>query len=153
MDRYKITKLVQKKLANKNTEVKMSAGKEDFVTEVSLENFKDYLLPKIKPELEKKWGQKINIHDIEVNINEKAHIKWNIEFEMRDWGIKYIYFDCPNQKINIYGEIEDTETEKKYSIDEDVEIKDVEITKPDKFSGQITPNELMYYNGKLFLEF
>lgn len=76
------------------------------------------------------------------NLRGKCLIKWFCEMELREWGVKGLYFFVPDQMIStVLVDEEDNETSKEF------ELKDVRVEEPCKFVG-ICPQELFFLKGK-----
>lgn len=80
-----------------------------------------------------------------------ATVKWSVEFEVRERGIKDIYIHIPDQTIQV---IKVTETEED-DIEEDVEleVKDAQADLLAAGFPAIIPDSLEFYNGKWVLIF
>ena len=80
-----------------------------------------------------------------------ATVKWSVEFEIRERGIKDIVINIPDQKIEL---IKITETEDE-DIEEDVEFEVTNATEsiPEGLRSSIIPVSLELYNGKWVLTF
>ena len=72
----------------------------------------------------------------------KVDVKYNVEIELRDWGVKSIMLSAPSQILNLELELQSL------SDDEDIVYKsfkinltDIKIENPEIF-GQINPQEI-----------
>jgi hypothetical protein len=86
-------------------------------------------------------SDKVNLYDYESRYG-KINIKYNIEIEARDWGVKSIIITAPEQVLNLDLELQSLKD------DEDIvyksfkiNLKNIEIENPTTF-GQINPTEL-----------
>lgn len=86
-------------------------------------------------------------HDIETK---KVNLRWDLELEMRQYGVKSFIITVPDQKINlsvnVWGEDDDSHE------DVTLEVKDVLVEQPTNLS-QLIPSSLEYYKGKWKLVF
>ena len=86
-------------------------------------------------------------YDIETK---KINLRWNLELEMRQYGVKDFIITVPDQTVtidlNVWGE--DTDTQEQVTL----EIKDVLVERASQ-SSQLIPNSLEFYKGKWTLIF
>jgi hypothetical protein len=89
-----------------------------------------------------------NNHDVET---ETVNLTWDLELEMRNYGIKSFIVTVPDQKITVYLNIwgDDEDTEQEIVLD----VKDVEIVRDSKELGSLFPHSLEFYKGKWKLVF
>lgn len=91
----------------------------------------------------------LDLKQVEVN-NQKVHITWKLELELRGWGLKYSVISVPEQIIEFYVDIEDENEAKLLSVN----IKDCETdTEAANFDGPVYPRTLQFYKGKWTLIF
>lgn len=174
MDRSKILKVIKQVKATKK-----QADKDEYKTSVKLEYIHDILNKKLLQTLKKEWKLKdIDLKELDWDWKE-VDIKWNISNSFSRESVFDVHVHCPDQKINIEGEvtywheeksnakrfIEKDEKEKddpyeefEYRYDISIEISDVEIElkRDPKVSDNnivLAPEELEYSNGKWTLVF
>lgn len=86
-------------------------------------------------------------HDVDTK---KVNIRWNLEFDMRSYGVKDMVITVPDQKINVsltlWGDEEDTY--KEITLD----VKDV-IVERDFVYSSLMPSSLEFSGGKWRLVF
>lgn len=79
------------------------------------------------------------------------NLRWNLDLEMREYGIKSFIITVPDQTLNvtlrIWGEEEDSFEELT------LELKDVTIEKNEGELGSLVPHTLEFYKGKWKLVF
>jgi hypothetical protein len=79
-------------------------------------------------------------------LTQTVEIKWDLQLEMRSWGVKDISMSVPEQKItvllNIWGDNEDTEKEIV------LDVKDVLVEKQSEDSSSLAPSHLVYNDGE-----
>jgi hypothetical protein len=84
-------------------------------------------------------------YDIETK---KINLRWNLELELRQYGVKSVIITVPEQflrlDINVWGDDTDTYEEMKLTI------KDVEIVRD---TDSLIPHTLGYFNKKWRLVF
>lgn len=87
-------------------------------------------------------------HDVETK---KVNLYWNLELEMRQYGVKSFIITVPDQKLNIslnmWGEAED------FGKEITLDVEDVLIEHDGEFFSSIIPKTLEYYKGKWKLVF
>lgn len=87
-------------------------------------------------------------HDV---LTEKVNLVWNLELEVRSYGVRSFIVTVPEQTItvtlNMWGDEKDTE------MDLTLEIKDVEILFNRGAEMNLVPSCLEYYQGKWRLVF
>ena len=90
-------------------------------------------------------------HESGVSYRGDATVKWSVEFEVRERGIKDIIITIPDQYVHA---IKITETEDD-DIEEDValEVKDAQADIIAAGLDSIIPDSLEFYNGKWTLIF
>jgi len=78
-------------------------------------------------------------------LTQTVEIKWDLELEMRSWGVKGIGMSVPEQKItvflNIWGDDEDTEKEIIF------DVKNVMVEKQSEDMDSLAPSHLIYNDG------
>ncbi len=78
------------------------------------------------------------------------NLRWNLELEMRQYGVKSFIITVPDQQItvslNVWGDDEDTQEELT------LDIKDVIVERND-VGDSLIPHALEYYKGKWKLVF
>jgi hypothetical protein len=83
-------------------------------------------------------------------VTEHVNLRWDLEIEMRQYGIKSFIITVPDQTIsvdlNVWGDEEDHQEEIK------MEIKDVVVERNGDFDG-LVPRSLEYYKGQWKLVF
>ena len=86
-------------------------------------------------------------HDI---VTKKVNLRWNLELDMRQYGIKSFDISVPDQTLTIDVSIwgEDTDIEKEITLD----VKDVLVERNGENDG-LVPNTLEFYKGKWKLVF
>ena len=81
------------------------------------------------------------------SVNDDVLIKWNLEVECRQWGVKSVYATMPKQEIEVQLQNEDDEEIEVRKIDvEDVETEDISKL-------PVRPVELEHIKGKWILKF
>jgi len=82
---------------------------------------------------------------------EKLHVKWNVEFEMRSFGIKSVIVTVPEQTIDVEVRVwgDDDDTFEQISFD----LKDVEVVRESEGFENLIPSKLECYKGKWKLIF
>lgn len=84
-------------------------------------------------------------YDIETK---KVNLRWNLEFEVRQYGIKSLIFGVPEQsftiELNVWGDDEDTPESVQLTV------KDVEIVRD---TDSLVPHTLGFSNNKWRLVF
>lgn len=87
-------------------------------------------------------------HDVET---QTVNLTWDLELEMRNYGIKSFIVTVPDQKITVYLNIwgDDEDIEQEIVLD----VKDVEIVLDSKELGSLFPHSLELYKGKWKLVF
>ena len=87
-------------------------------------------------------------HDIETK---KVNLRWDLELEMRQYGIKSFIITVPDQKINlsvnVWGEDDDSHE------DLTLDVKDVIVEIQEGELGSLIPHTLEFYKGKWKLVF
>ena len=168
MDRDRIINIVQKVKASKK-----NSKEELFKTFVEIDEIHEILEKKLLSTLEKEW--KINNIDIkELDWDwKKAKVEWYTDFTFSRESYLDITLKCPDQKIEITGEVEyyheyDSNTVKilnedekgksfSYSFDLEIDIKDVEVdldvSLNDRNNITLSPKVLEYYKNKWKLVF
>ena len=86
-------------------------------------------------------------HDVETK---KVTIRWDLELEMRNFGIKSFIVTVPEQKINVSLNIWDDNED--FGKDLVLDVKDV-IVERNGNSDQLIPSILEFYQGKWKLVF
>lgn len=165
VNRERIISIIKKVKANSN----IKKADEFYETKVKLDFIHDLLSEKLLKTLEKEW----NIDNIEVKELDwdwkKVEVKWKINTNFSSKSHLEIDFECPDQKINIEGNVsyihvfesntrkllkedEDNEKEFEYDFSINIDIQDVEIdldiNNGDGDYISIAPEELEYYNKK-----
>lgn len=83
-------------------------------------------------------------------LTKHINLRWDLEFEMRQYGVKSFIITVPDQSItidlNIWGDDDDTQEELKF------DIKDVLIERSST-SDSLFPKSLEFYKGKWKLVF
>jgi hypothetical protein len=98
--------------------------------------------------------------DLDVNLDrtgdfdvetKTVEISWDLAFDMRSWGVKDIGVHVPDQKITIFLNIwnDETDTEEELVLD----VKDVEIERNASEFYSFAPQSLELYKGKWKLVF
>ena len=84
----------------------------------------------------------------------KTKIKWKLELEMREYGIKSFIITVPDQVVTSDVWRYNEETDEEYQEEVSVELKDVKID-TGSMSGlyELSPCKLEVYQGKATLEF
>jgi len=87
-------------------------------------------------------------HDVETK---KVEISWDLDIDMRSWGLKDIGLSVPDQKITVLLMIwgEDTDSETEITLD----VKDVEVVRNSTEFYSLAPQSLEFYKGKWKLVF
>lgn len=87
-------------------------------------------------------------HDV---LTKHVNLRWNLELEMRQYGVKSLIVTVPGQtftvSLNIWGE-NDGDTEKEIVID----VKDVSVEN-DSDLNSLVPHTLVFYKNKWKLVF
>lgn len=86
-------------------------------------------------------------YDIETT---KMNLRWNLELEMRQYGIKSFIITVPDQTVTIDLNVwnDDNDTQEQITL----EIKDV-VVELSGGSDQLIPSSLEFYKGKWTLNF
>lgn len=86
-------------------------------------------------------------HDV---VTKHVNLRWNLELEMRQYGVKSFIVTVPDQtftvSLNIWGDDEDTEKEIV------IDVKDV-LVENDSDLNSLVPHTLSFYKGKWKLIF
>ena len=87
--------------------------------------------------------------DFEIVRTKKVNLKWELEFEMRDYGIKAMYVTVPDQEFDIEYEVivnQEGDTETKQA---KIKVKNVKVEyNSESFRGVLFPYELDVYTNK-----
>lgn len=87
-------------------------------------------------------------HDIETK---KMNLRWNVEFEMRQYGIKSTIITIPDQQVtlsvNVWGDEDDSYEEVT------LDIKDVVIERTGTGFDSLVPQKLEFYKNKWTVTF
>ena len=98
----------------------------------------------------------LDMHGLNIEGNydvstQNVEILWNLELEMRNWGVKGFDVAVPEQKITVFinkwGDDQDEEVEMTF------DLKDVEIFRESEGSSCLYPSSLQYNSGEWTLVF
>lgn len=99
----------------------------------------------------------VNVEDEDTKRSGKATIRWKLEFEMRNWGVKGFVLSVPDQDFSGWLEKFDYGTEENFNPNgEQVNFRliDVKAIHPVlDASAIICPEKLVIENGKFVVEF
>lgn len=82
---------------------------------------------------------------------EKVNLRWDLELEMREYGIKSFIITVPDQQISVDIRVwgDDDDTFETLTFD----IKDVIIEREEGVLGSLAPHTLEFFKGKWKLVF
>lgn len=82
----------------------------------------------------------------------EIELTWNLELEMREYGVKGFVVSVPDQAVNCEVERYDEETDEEITETETIELKDVKV-ELDEIKGMVVPIRLELWQGRAKLEF
>lgn len=83
----------------------------------------------------------------------KTKIKWKLELEMREYGIKSFIITVPDQVVTSDVWRYNEETDEEYAETETIELKDVDVELDNNVLDQLFPIRLELWQGIARLEF
>ena len=94
-----------------------------------------------------RFRTKVDFETDEVlEVLEQVTVDWSANIEYRNWGIKAIDIEIPNQSVTISAIVDTEKSDVRFDI-HDVEVQYDTLTIP------LAPTKLTYFKGKWVLEF
>jgi hypothetical protein len=82
---------------------------------------------------------------------QKVTLKWSVEFEMREWGIKSCIITVPEQEITFEIELDERDDFETKTVT--VLLKEIHTDVSDQICLNLVPRKLEFYRGKWTLSF
>ena len=89
-------------------------------------------------------------------ITKKAKVRWNLEFDIRNWGVKGIHIVVPDQIIVLVYDKWDEETDTYVEVEKRIELTNVEVDMYNDIDCStliVAPNELEILETGITLRF